>query len=94
MADAVSGRAARSPGRKVSLGGGAAPRWRRDGKELFYIRPDETLMSLEMVPAGAAFPKTLFRTCRGSFTPFYYQATYDVAPDGQPLLVQLPIRDC
>jgi Tol biopolymer transport system component len=90
MADAVSGRAARSPGRKVSLGGGAAPRWRRDGKELFYIRPDETLMSVEMGPAGATPPETLFRTCRGSFVPDYYAARYDVSPDGQRFLFNCP----
>ena len=27
---------------QVSQGGGAQPRWRRDGKELFYISPDST----------------------------------------------------
>jgi Tol biopolymer transport system component/tRNA A-37 threonylcarbamoyl transferase component Bud32 len=86
MEDALSGRAARSSGKKVSLGGGAAARWRRDGKELFYIRPDETLMSVEIGPAGAASPKALFRTCRGSFAPEYYAARYDTAPDGQHFL--------
>ncbi len=90
MADAASGRAARSPGRKVSVGGGAAPRWRQDGKELFCIRPDETLMAVEMRPGGALSPRALFRTCRGSFVPAYYAARYDVAPDGQHFLFNCP----
>jgi hypothetical protein len=28
----------------VSRGGGVMPRWRRDGKELFYISPDSKMM--------------------------------------------------
>jgi Tol biopolymer transport system component len=38
----------------VSTGGGSQPRWRRDGKELFYIAPDKQLMSVK-VNAGFDF---------------------------------------
>jgi Tol biopolymer transport system component len=31
---------------QVSLGGGIYPRWRRDGKELFYVAPDNKLMAV------------------------------------------------
>ena len=38
------------PGAKtiVSTGGGLQPRWRRDGKELFYVAPDGKLMAVAM----------------------------------------------
>ncbi len=35
----------------VSRGGGVQPRWRRDGRELFYISPDWTMMA---VPVSTA----------------------------------------
>jgi Tol biopolymer transport system component len=55
------------PGAKyqVSTSGGSDPRWRRDGKELFYLSPDGKLMAVE-VKAGSAFevgvPKPIFDT--------------------------------
>ena len=33
----------------VSSGGGVMPRWRRDGKELFYISPDSRMMAVDVV---------------------------------------------
>jgi hypothetical protein len=38
------------PGRKwlVSTAGGFGPKWRRDGKEIFYYAPDLSLMSVEI----------------------------------------------
>ncbi|MFN2480058.1 MAG: protein kinase, partial [Pyrinomonadaceae bacterium] len=39
---------------RVSTGGGSQPRWRRDGRELFYIAPDRKLMAVSIKP-GAAF---------------------------------------
>jgi len=51
--------------RQVSTSGGYEPRWRADGRELFYLAPDGTLMSVE-VPKGEAFepgtPTALFAT--------------------------------
>ena len=32
----------------VSTGGGIAPRWRRDGRELFYIAPDGAMMAVTL----------------------------------------------
>lgn len=49
----------------VSQGGGTSPRWRRDGKELFYLRPDGELMAADVKSSGEAFeagvPKPLFK---------------------------------
>jgi eukaryotic-like serine/threonine-protein kinase len=49
---------------QVSQGGGREPRWRRDGRELFYLAPDGSLMAVPVEPrepfrVGKA--ETLFR---------------------------------
>jgi Tol biopolymer transport system component len=48
----------------VSKGGGSAPRWRRDGKELFYLGPNGVMMSVA-VDTGTTFraglPTPLFQ---------------------------------
>src|ERR1700688_1000555 len=52
----------------VSNGGGSQPRWRRDGKELFYFAPDSTLMAVDVSAAGSDLKlgdaKSLFRATR------------------------------
>ena len=72
---------------QVSSAGGAVPRWRPDGRELFYLQPPDRLMSVEVLP-GSVFqtstPRLLFRA---PFAETY--ATYDVAPDGQRFMALL-----
>ena len=74
---------------QISTGGGAQPQWRRDGRELFYIAPDNMLMSVEVqASAGrlrASAPRALFtanveqgRTIRNQ---------YAASPDGQRFLI-------
>ena len=73
----------------VSLGGGTYPRWRRDGKELFYLSPGGKLMALA-VKSGATFeagsPKALLDVGeigqRG-----VTRNPYDVTADGRRFLV-------
>jgi len=56
------------PGGKwqISRDGGAQPRWRRDGKEIFFIAPDRKLMAADVKLEGSNFevsvPKPLFQT--------------------------------
>ncbi|MGH9400363.1 MAG: TolB family protein, partial [Thermoanaerobaculia bacterium] len=74
------------PGGKwqISAGGGVIPRWRGDGKELFYLSLDNKIMavSLEMVPTfHAGAPAPLFAVHPGGGT------VYDVAADGKRFLV-------
>ena len=49
---------------RISPDGGSRPRWRRDGKEIFYVGPDEKLMSVS-VTADSSFaastPAPLFQ---------------------------------
>ncbi|MBZ5583082.1 MAG: protein kinase [Acidobacteriia bacterium] len=47
----------------ISNGGGRQPRWRRDGRELFYLAPDNRLVGVEVF-SGSSFkagvPRALF----------------------------------
>ena len=75
---------------QVSPSGGYAPRWRRDGKELFYIAPDRRLMAVA-VRTSTSFetsaPIPLFQTeIEHTGGPYHY----DVAADGQRFLLRTP----
>jgi len=75
---------------QVSTEGGLQPRWRRDGRELFYVAPDGKLMSVAIEPGRsfqAGVPKLLFET----LTPWSAGPSfYDIAADGQKFLMNLP----
>ena len=70
----------------VSNKGGIRPRWRGDGKELFYITPEGKLMAVE-IRAGSTFepgvPKLLFEVAKARVLP---TTPYDVSSDGQRFL--------
>ncbi len=80
-----------TPGGKVliSVNGGDQPAWRRDGLELFYLRPDRMLMSVD-VKTGAKFesgaPRPLFLTDTPN-AGAYFRNHYAPHPDGQRFLV-------
>ena len=76
---------------QISSNGGDQPRWRRDGKELFYVDPLGKMMSVEIGPGQALEPgppKTLF-TFRGSHNP-YGTFHYDVTADGGKFIIVTP----
>ncbi|HEX8170280.1 MAG TPA: protein kinase [Thermoanaerobaculia bacterium] len=77
---------------QVSVGGGEQPRWRRDGKELYYLAPDRTLMAVS-IPVMGAFdegnPQKLFTT-NIPFGDINVSQAYDAAPDGSKFLVAAP----
>jgi Tol biopolymer transport system component len=54
--------------RQISSGGGALPLWRGDGKELYYLAPDDTLMAAAVASTEATIDVTavrpLFKTRR------------------------------
>ena len=82
---------------QISTTGGAQPRWRRDGKELFYISADQKLMAVPVktgtaVEAGS--PQPLFEIQPVSSQlggRFDYQETYQPTADGQRFLVIAPV---
>jgi hypothetical protein len=77
------------PGGKwqVSTGGGSSPRWRADGKELYFIAPDLKLMAAAAMAQAATFtpgtPEALFQT---HLAPAAFTQQYDVARDGRFLI--------
>ena len=76
----------------VSVNGGAQPRWRRDGKELFFIAPDRKMMAADVKLEGSVFeagvPKVLFQTNVVSYP--NPRNVYDVSADGQRFIIVTP----
>jgi hypothetical protein len=74
---------------RVSSGGGDKPRWRRDGRELFYLSGSGEIMALSVAPGARpelGAPKALFRL-EGDVRDF------DAAADGQRFLVDVAPTD-
>jgi len=76
----------------ISTGGGSQPRWRGDGKELFYLAPDKTLMAVG-INAGSGFeltaPTALFAT---QVSAYNAPNRYVVSADGR-FLINCPAGD-
>jgi Tol biopolymer transport system component len=84
-----------SPGgdSRVSVDGGAQVRWNPNGKELFYVAPDDRLMAVPIRFASngktveVGTPLGLFTTKVGSGAPNMNRQQYMVAPDGQSFVM-------
>jgi Tol biopolymer transport system component len=76
--------------RTISIGGGAEPQWRRDGRELYYLAPEGTLMAVavssthDVFDAGRAVP--LFQA-RIPADILAFRNHYAPSHDGQRFLV-------
>ena len=79
------------PGRRIQISnhGGAQPRWRADGKELFYITKDKKLMAVAMDTSHdepvAGVPHLLFQT--RIIAPRIVLFQYAVSRDGKRFLI-------
>jgi Tol biopolymer transport system component/DNA-binding winged helix-turn-helix (wHTH) protein len=80
----------------ISTEGGIFVRWRGDGKELFYLLPDETMIMAVEVKSGtskgrptfeAGVPKRLFNVRTYGHSPF------TVTADGQRFLVNTQVEE-
>ena len=75
---------------QVSSAGGQEPRWRQDGKELFYLSAEGKMMSVAL-NTGATFkaeaPVALFQTQRRQPISSFAVFSYDVSGDGRRFLV-------
>ena len=75
---------------QVSTRGGSRPLWARNGRELFYLAPDGTLMSVSVAPGAAWSAGTPTRVVQ---KPYFGESTvsaprpYDVSPDNQRFLM-------
>jgi hypothetical protein len=71
---------------QISTAGGTRPRWRRDGKELFYLSSDNKLMAVAINATASTIEvgdvRPLFQTL-----PSIGANNYDVSADGQRFIV-------
>jgi len=76
------------PGGKwqVSPGGGCQPRWRRDGKELFYLSSDNKVMAAEVKTSESNFDAGAVHALFDAQSRYTFD-TYDVTADGQRFIV-------
>ena len=81
---------------QVSSAGGTQPRWRGDGKEIFYLAPDGKMMAAP-VSAGTNFdagtPAALFQAHAREFFATSEQVSYDVTKDGQRFLINTQVKN-
>jgi serine/threonine protein kinase len=84
---------------RISSKGGNEPRWRRDGNELFYFGPDNTLYSVSVARKGDTFqpgtPRPLFSAPitggAGIGTDDLWR--WDISNDGQRFLINTPAEN-
>jgi Tol biopolymer transport system component len=80
---------------QVSRGGGTEPRWREDGKEIFYIAPSGRLMAVPVGGEGilsTGTPAPLFQVHGRAPISSTDVFTYDVANDGKRFLVNRYVK--
>jgi Tol biopolymer transport system component len=80
---------------QVSRGGGSEPRWRGDGKEIFYIAPSGMLMAVPVNGEGifaTGTPAPLFQVHGRAPISSTDVFTYDVAKDGKRFLVNRYVK--
>jgi hypothetical protein len=78
----------------VSRDGGSMPRWRRDGKELFFRSGDAQLMAVSIgASASGGFEHGPAQSLFGPIPNFgnVVRFTYDASIDGQKFLVATPV---
>jgi Tol biopolymer transport system component len=83
-----------SPRIQITNGGGSHPRWRRDGRELFFRNRESRIVALPVILGSklqTGKPQVLFQV-RGErpFEDILYD--YDVTPDGQHFLYNLAVE--
>jgi eukaryotic-like serine/threonine-protein kinase len=81
---------------QISTDGGVEPRWRRDGKELFYVSPDGTLTSVALQFDGTkvqpAAARALFKARFGVFGADMFRPVYAPGDGGRRFLVNVVVE--
>jgi Tol biopolymer transport system component len=82
---------------RVSTDGGIEPTWRRDGRELFYLGSDRSLMAVALkidATVSTSVPTRLIETRMANRTNLgYIRNQYVVTSDGQRFLINQPAGD-
>jgi eukaryotic-like serine/threonine-protein kinase len=69
--------------RQVSTDSGCQVRWRKDGKELFFLSNDKKLMSADVRTSDSSFQIAALRPLFETHIEDISSYNYDIAPDGQ-----------
>ena len=80
---------------QVSSGGGEQPRWRGDGRELFYLSSDSRMMAVPVMTGtnfDAGTPVALFQAAPRQPIPATDLFAYDVSRDGQRFLILTQVK--
>jgi Tol biopolymer transport system component len=80
----------------ISTEGGIAPRWSRDGNELFYISADSKMMSVEVSTNPvfkAGIPKALFQVPIWGGGTTHNATRYDVTAGGKKFLINCAMAE-
>ena len=75
---------------RVSAEGGGLPRWRGDGRELFFVAPDGRLMAVEVRASSDRLEVTLPALLFGRVIPDPIRDMFAPTRDGQRFLVVVP----
>ena len=83
---------------QISKDGALHPRWRRDGRELFFYGADQQLMAAAIkgdtaLEVGAAVPLFEARLLNGPNITPGFNPQYDVTRDGQRFLLNVPLEE-
>jgi serine/threonine protein kinase len=91
----VPGQPASGGREQISINGGKNPRWRADGRELFFIAHDGKVMAVDVNGSGANFqhsrPRHLFTTTAPEER--NPEFPYDVTRDGKRFLMVEPAKE-
>ena len=76
----------------VSSHGASMPRWRGDGRELFFVAPNGDLMSVAITEVAASASTATLQVGRPArLFPAPSPTSWDAAPDGQRFLFAIPV---
>jgi Tol biopolymer transport system component len=73
----------------ISSGGGGMPRWREDGKEIFYLTEDGRVMSAEL-KSDSSFENIVTKQLFQSEIKLLSGYPFTATPDGSRFLVNTP----
>jgi Tol biopolymer transport system component len=76
---------------QISPDGGSAPRWRKDGRELYYVDSQGRIVAVPVsTDAAFRFDKPMRLVNLPSAVPSNFTSPYDAAADGQRFLLTIP----
>ncbi len=78
------------PRSQLSVGGGTGPRWRRNGRELYYVASDQRLMVISVTTDGARLQAS---SAAALFTLPPVFGGYEPSSDGQRFLVNKVVAE-